>query len=159
MKLLFKLVLIIFICLFTEVAIAQENCPSQDLQGKWITGGFGIEVACDKLTILDKLNNWELSEKRRDTYYIIQNIMDNADIYVCIVRNFSSGDIITAHKKAQKIPTIQYRVIKLEQKEQNSIELSMSEKSVKYANMSRADWSLIKEDEKLFEKTILLKKL
>ena len=150
--------IILLLVIVSQQIIAQENCPSEELLGKWKSDDFGINVECGKITILDKLNNWDLSEKRKDTYYILEMLIKEKGKYVCRVRNFVMGAIMTGNHKVQKIPAIQYRILQLEVLENGSLEFLISEKSVEYANMKRANWSAVNERYELFEGKFKLEK-
>jgi len=141
-----------------QFLIAQKNCPSKDLQGKWKSENYGINIECGKITLLDKLNNWDLSGKREDTYYIVETITSQDGKFVCSVRNFTKAKILTEYHTVQNMPTIQYRIFKLEINENGLLDFSLSEKSVKVANMERANWTAIREEKDLFEAKFTLTK-
>lgn len=151
--------LITFLLIINQIVISQNICPYNDFHGKWKNEDFGIDISCGKITILDKLNNWILSEKRKDTYYLIEPIIKNEQKnYIGGIRSFAIGNIITKERKAQKIPTMEYRIVKLKLNEDGTLSFTISEKSVTYANMSRANWTAILEDENLREKTFIFTK-
>jgi hypothetical protein len=153
----FQLLLFSF---FNHSITGQTNCPSIGFQNKWSNDTFGIEITCNRITILDKNNNWQESKKQSDSYFFIEPIITNEEkSYTGGIRNFTTGNIITSQKKAKKVPTIQYRFVKMKLNDDGTLNFTISEKSVKYANMSRANWVAINEDEGLFEKTFNLNKI
>jgi len=126
--------------------------------GKWIDDKFGIEIRCDRIVILDKINGWVSSEKRSDTYYFLKPIMNENEIYVTWVQNYAMYDFFSGGKW-QKTSSKQQRVFKIERNEDDSIDLSMSEKKIDPSGLDEvARVNIIKEEE-VFEKTITLKKI
>ena len=154
MKYKLKIVLFLF---FSSIAFSQSECPKESLLGKWADDKFGIEVRCDRIIILDKLNGWILSEKRSDTYYFLEAVMNQENIYVTWVQNYAMFDYYSKGKW-QKTSSKQLRVFMLEINDDQSINFSMSEKKLSVNGLHKyASTNMIKQDE-VFEKTFTLQK-
>ncbi len=152
------LIKITFFFLFQNVIFAQSKCLNETFLGKWTNGEFGIEIKCDRIVILDKLNGWVLSEKRSDTYYFLQSIMDEPNIYVTWVQNYAMYDVYSKGQW-QKTSSKQQRIFKIEKNTETEISLSISEKKIEPSGLDEvARVNIIKEDE-VFEKTFDLTKL
>jgi len=144
---------------FTNFGLAQSKCPSDALLGKWIGENFGIEITCDKFVILDSANNWIISQKKSDSYYILEPILQNEkEIFITWVQNYAMYDFYsegTWHKTTSR----QQRIFKIELRGENKIKFSMSEKKIDPDGLHPyASVNIIKRDQ-VFEKSFLLTKL
>ena len=149
------LITISLIILFQNAIFAQSKCPDNNFLGKWTDEKFGIEIKCDRIVILDKLNGWVLSERRSDTYYFLEPVMSKTEIFVTWVQNYAMYDFFTKGKW-QKTSSKQKRIFKIEKINDGQINFSISEKIIKASGLREI--SIIKEDS-IFEKVFTLNKL